>query len=149
MKYRKPNTLERLMNKTFGFFVGLGLSPSFNYLLEVTGRKSGRTYSHPVNLMELDGKKYLVATRGYAQWVRNVEAGGNKATLSKRSYRQPVLLTPVENELKPRLIKEYLDRYAVAVQRFFPVKAGSPVEAFYPLASQHPVFEVTTLTPEN
>ena len=148
MEYRKPNAVARLMNKAFGVLVGLGLSPSFNYLLEVTGRKSGRTYSHPVNLMEFDGKKYLVATRGYAHWVRNVEVRSGKATLSKRRYRQPVLLTPIDNEQKPRLIKEYLDRYAIAVQRFFPVKAGSPVEAFYPLASQYPVFEVTTLTPE-
>src|SRR5678815_2614590 len=138
MEYRKPNAFERLMNKTYGFFVGLGLSPGFNYLLEVTGRKSGRTYSHPVNLMELDGKKYLVATRGYSHWVRNVQATGGKATLVKRRHRQPVLLTPIDNEYKPRLIKEYLDRYAVAVQRFFPVKAGSPVEAFFPLASRYP-----------
>src|SRR5438552_2889966 len=31
---------------------------------EVRGRKSGRTYSTPIDLLELNGKRYLVAPRG-------------------------------------------------------------------------------------
>jgi hypothetical protein len=44
--------------------VGLGLGFSYNYLLQVRGRKTGRVYSTPIDLLELDGRKYLVAPRG-------------------------------------------------------------------------------------
>ena len=75
-EFRVATPGEQLFNRAFGFFVGLGLSPSFNYLLEVKGRKSGKIYSTPVNLHEVNGKQYLVAPRGRTQWVRNAEACG-------------------------------------------------------------------------
>ena len=49
---------------------------SYNYLLQVRGRKSGKIYSTPIDLLELNGKRFLVAPRGRAQWVRNAEAAG-------------------------------------------------------------------------
>jgi hypothetical protein len=36
----------------------------------------------------------------------------------------------------------YLDSYKSAVQRFFPVRAGSPPSAFRDIASSYPVFEL-------
>jgi hypothetical protein len=56
-----PSAGERLFNRIFGFLVGLGLAPSGFYLLEVRGRKSGKPYRTPVDLLELQGKQYLVA----------------------------------------------------------------------------------------
>jgi hypothetical protein len=47
--------------------VGAGIGPSYFYQLEVTGRKSGRTYSTPVNIVERNGKRFLVAPRGETQ----------------------------------------------------------------------------------
>ena len=35
----------------------------------------------------------------------------------------------------------YLDQFHREVQRFFSVPAGSPVEAFAPLAHRYPAFE--------
>ena len=37
---------------------------------------SGRIYSTPVDVLDRDGKRYLVAPRGYTQWVRNAIASG-------------------------------------------------------------------------
>jgi hypothetical protein len=43
---------------------------------------------------------------------------------------------------KPEILKLYLDSYRSAVQRFFPVRAGSPAESFRQIASNYPVFEL-------
>ncbi len=65
--FNPPTTLDRAFNKLFGLLVGLGLGLPHNYLLQVRGRKSGRVYSTPVDVLSRDGKRYLVAPRGYTQ----------------------------------------------------------------------------------
>ena len=52
---------------------------------------------------------------------------------------------PVVREEKPAILKGYLEEYRRTVQRFFLVRAGSPVEAFREIADRHPVFELTPL----
>ncbi len=140
-KYQAPSAFEALFNRTFGFLAGLGLAPKFIYLLEVRGRKSGKIFRCPVNLMEIGGKRILVAPRGRTQWVRNAEAA-NEIVLKRASYRQAFGLRPIADEEKVPILKEYLDRYASAVKKFFPVPPGSPVESFRPIAANYPVFEL-------
>jgi hypothetical protein len=43
---------------------------------------------------------------------------------------------------RPPILKAYLDQFRREVQRFFTVPAGSPVEAFAPLAYRYPTFEL-------
>jgi hypothetical protein len=62
--FRKPNPIDRAVNRAFGFLVGLGFGLSHNYLLQVRGRKTGRLYSTPINLLEFKDKRFLVAPRG-------------------------------------------------------------------------------------
>lgn len=62
--FREPSAVEKLFNRAFGFLVGLGLGFSYNYLLEVRGRKTGKLYSTPIDLLERNGKRYLVASGG-------------------------------------------------------------------------------------
>ena len=50
--FRAPTAGERVFNRIFGFLVGLGLGFSYNYLLQVRGRKSGKIYSTPIDLLE-------------------------------------------------------------------------------------------------
>jgi deazaflavin-dependent oxidoreductase (nitroreductase family) len=140
-QFTNPAAIDRFFNRVFGFLIRLGVGLSHNYLLEVRGRKTGRIYSTPVNLLEHGGKNYLVAPRGYTQWVRNVVASG-EASLVRGLRREEVFLRPVPDEAKPDILNDYLDRYSKTVQRYFPIQAGSPVEAFHPLASIYPVFEV-------
>jgi deazaflavin-dependent oxidoreductase (nitroreductase family) len=140
-EFRAPSAVEALFNRTLGFLVGLGIGPKFIYLLQVRGRKSGRIYSSPVNVMEIGGKQILVAPRGRAQWVRNAEAAG-EITLKRGSYRRQFGLRPIADAGKAEILKEYLDRYASAVRKFFPVPPGSAVEAFRDIAGNYPVFEL-------
>ncbi len=140
-QFSKPNAIDRVFNRAFGFLVKLGIGLKHNYLLEVRGRKSGRVYSTPVNTLVLDGKKYLVAPRGYTEWVKNALAS-QQACLVRGGAREQVRLRMIADESKPEILKAYLDRFKLSVQRFFPVPAGSPVEAFAPLAAGIPVFEI-------
>ena len=141
-EFLKPSATEQFFNRAFGFLVGLGIGPSYCYLLQVRGRKSGKLYSTPINLMEIGGKHLLVAPRGRTQWVRNAEASG-QITLKRGSYNKMFRLKQIAAPDKLPVLKEYLDRYHSAVQRYFTVRAGSPVDAFAEVAERYPVFELT------
>jgi deazaflavin-dependent oxidoreductase (nitroreductase family) len=140
-RFNQPTTVDRAINKLFGVLVGLGLGLRHNYLLQVRGRKSGRIYSTPVDVLDRDGKRYLVAPRGYTQWVRNAITSGTVSLKKGRRSEEFGVRLLSENE-KPEILKSYLDHYKLTVQRYFPVPAGSPTEAFRPLAEDYPVFEL-------
>ena len=142
--FRQPGPIERLFNRAFGFIVGLGLGLPHNYLVQVRGRKTGKLYSTPIDLLEFAGTRYLVAPRGQTQWVRNAEAAG-EVTLKKGSYRQRYRVRAVPDAEKLPLLKAYLDSFRTTVQRYFPVPAGSPAEAFASVARNYPVFELSEL----
>jgi len=144
-EFRKPGTIERWFNRLFGAVVGAGIGPSYVYQLEVTGRKSGRTYSTPVSIVDRNGKRFLVAPRGETQWVRNARASG-RISLKRGPARKTFRLQELADSAKPQILKQYLDSYRRAVQRYFPIGAGSPADAFSSIASNYPVFE---LIPDN
>lgn len=139
--FREPTPVEKIFNRTFGFIVGLGLGPSHIHLLQVRGRKSGKLYATPVDLLELNGKRYLVAPRGRTQWVRNAEAAG-EVVLKKGSQRAGFRLRALTDVEKLPILKAYLDTFKREVQRYFAVAAGSPPEAFAEIASSYPAFEL-------
>jgi deazaflavin-dependent oxidoreductase (nitroreductase family) len=140
-EFRAPTALERGFNRVFGFLVGLGLGFSHNYLLQVRGRKSGKLFSTPVDLLDLGGKRFLVAPRGRTQWVRNAEAAG-EVTLKKGRTQLRFRLRPIPDPDKPEILKAYLDNFKREVQTYFPVPAGSPAHAFAELVQNYPAFEL-------
>ena len=140
-EFRAPTALERAFNRVFGFLVGLGIGFPHNYLLEVRGRKSGKIYSTQINLLEFGGKRFLVAPRGRTQWVRNAEAAGVVA-LKKGKIKLQFQLRAIPDVEKPEILKAYLDNFKREVQRYFPVAADSPVQAFTPLLQNYPAFEL-------
>jgi deazaflavin-dependent oxidoreductase (nitroreductase family) len=139
--FRQPTAVERLFNRVFGFLVGLGIGFKHNYLLEVRGRTSGKLHTNPVDLLEMNGKRYLVAPRGNTQWVRNAQAAGEVA-LKRGSFHQTFRVVPIVDGEKAPLLKAYLERFKAEVQRYFPIAAGSDVEAFADIAADYPVFEL-------
>jgi len=142
--FLKPTPVERIFNRFVGVMIGWGIGLRHGHLLEVRGRKSGTLYSTPVDLLEMNGKSYLVCPRGRAQWVRNAEAAG-RVGLRRGSSRREFSLREVADSDKPPLLKEYLDRFKLAVQRYFPVAAGSPAAAFEPHVQRYPVFELIAI----
>jgi hypothetical protein len=86
-----PGIFARAVNRLYGRVTSLGLGPSDSYLLQTHGRKSGTTYSTPVNVLRFKGKIYLIGTRGH-QWSRNVwgrnsdaKTGANIDSVSRKS----------------------------------------------------------------
>jgi len=139
--FEQPTAMERLLNRGVGALVRLGIGPAHIHLLEVRGRKSGRVYSLPVDVLAQEGNLYLVAPRGYAQWVRNAEANG-EVTLRRGQRIEQYRLRVLADSEKPAVLRAYLDSFRREVQRFFPVPAGSPVEAFVALAPRYPAFQL-------
>ena len=139
--FRELTRVEKFLNRAMGFLVGFGLAPSHMRLLVVRGRKSGKLYTTPVDLLELNGKRYLVAPRGRTHWVRNAEAAG-EIVLKRGRTRQTFRLRAIPDSEKPPILKAYLDTFKAEVQRYFNVAAGSPPEAFAPVAQNYPAFEL-------
>src|SRR3989441_4884338 len=138
--FAAPSPVERLFNRAFGLLVGLGLGLPHNYLLEVRGRRSGRPYSTPVDVLEHGGRRFLVAGRGETQWVRNARASG-QVTLRRGLRGEACRLRPLSDAEKPEGLKAYLDRFKMTGQRYLPVPAGPPGERFGPVARGRPAFQ--------
>jgi hypothetical protein len=129
---------------TLVFLVRVGLVGGHFYVLEVRGRKSGRTISLPVDPLDLEGQRYLVCARGNSNWVRNARTAGEVA-LVRAMRRRCYAAREIPPDLRPPVLKAYLDRFAGEVQRFFPIPKGSPVESFDDLAPRYPVFALQPL----
>jgi hypothetical protein len=142
--YLQPGALDRIFGRALVFLVRIGLVRGHFYVLEVRGRTSGRTISLPVDPLDLDGQRYLVCARGNSNWVRNARTAG-EITLVRAMRRQRYAARELQPDMRPPILKAYLDRFASEVQRFFPVPKGSPVEAFNDLATRYPVFALQPL----
>jgi len=141
--FREPTPVEKFLNRVLGSLVSIGFGPAHMRLLQVRGRKSGKIYSTPVDLLEINGKHYLVAPRGRTQWVRNAEAAG-EITLKRGSDLKKFQLRPIAEAERPPILKAYLDNFRREVQQYFTVAAGSPAQDFVAIASNYPAFELLT-----
>ena len=142
--FLKPGTVDRILGHALAFLAWIGLIRGHFYVLEVRGRKSGKTISLPVDLLDLEGRRYLVCARGGSNWVRNARAAG-EVVLARAMRRRRYAVRELPPSMRPPVLKAYLDRFVSEVQRFFPVPKGSAVEAFNDLAPRYPVFELQPL----
>ena len=129
----------RALNTVVRPLARAGLVPR-TYVLTVVGRRSGRRYSVPVQLVEQDGGRFLVAPYGEREWVKNARAAGEvELTRALRTTRHRV------EELGPAeaapVLREYL-RSTPIVKAYFDASAEDPDEAFAAEASRHPVFRL-------
>jgi deazaflavin-dependent oxidoreductase (nitroreductase family) len=140
-----PSLVARAVNRFYGWLTSLGLGPSYSFQLQIEGRKTGKLYSTPVNVLRYREQLYLVGTRGHTQWSRNALVA-NKITLKRGRISIRFRLRAVTDAEKPEILQAYLTRFSWMVGRFFPVPPASPVAEFAPIAARYPVFE---LLPEN
>ena len=134
--------LRRLGNRLIAPLARLGLAGRRTHVLTVTGRKSGRRYSTPVQLVFLDGERWLVAPYGAVGWVKNARAAGAvELTRARRTER--VRIEEVAPDEAAPVLREYV-RDTPIVRPFFDAEPDAPLEAFAAEASRHPVFRLTT-----
>src|SRR5262245_61478305 len=117
-RYVAPSRSDRLFNGLVGWLVRHGVSLAGARVLAVRGRTSGQVRTTVVNLLELDGERYLVAPRGQAQWVRNVRAAG-EAELRVGRRTEAVRAVELADDEKLPVLRAYLDRWGWEVGRFF------------------------------
>jgi deazaflavin-dependent oxidoreductase (nitroreductase family) len=145
--YQAPTRIDKVFNRIVAFATRLGLSVWGSRILRVQGRKSGRWYATPVNVLVLDGDRYLVAPRGETQWVRNLRvAGRGELVLGRRV--EPFVARELGPEESVPLLRAYLRRWRFEVGRFFGgVSPDAPDEELGRIAPEHPVFRITSAAP--
>ena len=80
--YREPGWFTKnVFNRAVAGLTRMGVSVLGSRVLRVKGRKTGEPRTTPVNLLTVDGTRYLVAARGETQWVRNLRAAGGRGEL--------------------------------------------------------------------
>jgi deazaflavin-dependent oxidoreductase (nitroreductase family) len=143
--YRAPTWVDRkVVNPLIGGLTRLGLSFWGSRVLEVVGRTSGEPRRVPVNPLTHAGGRYLVAPRGHTQWVRNLRAAG-EGDLLLGARREHFRAAEVPDDEKEPILRAYLRRWKWEVGQFFDgVGPDSPAEEFARIASDHPVFRITT-----
>ena len=131
-----------VFNRIIAALTGSGVSILGSRVLEVEGRSSGQPRRTPVNLLDFDGERYLVAPRGETQWVRNLRAiGTGELRLGRRAegFRGREL---TDDEKVP-VLRAYLKRWKAEVGVFFEgVGPDSSDDQIRAIAPKHPAFEV-------
>lgn len=133
-------TWRKLVNLIIRALLRLDMSPPHTYLLTVRGRKTGRSYSTPVTLVEHERQRWLVAPYGEVGWVRNARAAG-QVTLQRGRRSEIVKVQELPAEEAAPVLKTYLAQVPV-VRPFFDVTVHSDLRDFALEAPRHPVFRI-------
>lgn len=143
-RYVKPGLPDRVFNGAIAALTWLGVSVYGSRILAVRGRKTGEWRTVPVNLLEYEGRRYLVAPRGETQWVRNLRAGGT-GELRVGRRRESFRAVELPDADKPALLRAYLRKWAFEVKVFFEgVGADAPEGDLRRIAPGYPVFRIET-----
>ena len=140
---KRPGWLTRnVFNRLVAGFTRLGVSLFGSRVLEVRGRTTGVPRRTPVNLLELDGQRYLVAPRGDTQWARNLRASG-EGRLLVGPRGESFTAVELGDEEKPPVLRAYLKRWKFEVGMFFDgVGPDSSEDELRQAAPRHPVFRL-------
>jgi len=142
-RYVKPGWFtHHVFNRVVALLTRAGLSVWGSRELRVRGRTSGEWRTTPVNLLTLEGTRYLVAPRGQTQWVRNLRvAGTGELRVGRRT--ETFRATEVVDAEKTPILRAYLERWKAEVGAFFDgVSATSSDDELLRIAPDHPVFQL-------
>lgn len=141
---QRPGRIAKVLNRLNALVGASGITGNYVVALEVVGRKSGRVISFPLVVAEVNGERYLVSMLGdNTQWVQNVRAAGGKAVL-RSGGREEVQLQELPVDQRAPILKAYLQR-ADGARPHIPIDKDAPLAAFEQIATDYPVFQVTSL----
>jgi deazaflavin-dependent oxidoreductase (nitroreductase family) len=116
-------------------------------LLTLRGRKSGKLRTTPVGLMEHEGHRYLIATFGEVNWVRNLRVA-RKAQIGKGRHRETVAANELAADQAASVFKQVFAPYLSSRMMSSFLKMGydltpeSTSEDYLKEAHRHPAFEL-------
>ena len=142
-RYERPGWFTKnVFNRVVALLTRAGVSVWGSRVLEVRGRKTGEPRRTPVNLLTVDGSRYLVAPRGHTQWVRNLRARGEGRLLLGRRVEE-FTAEEIADDDKPRILRPYLKRWKWEVGAFFGgVGPDASDDELRRIAPDHPIFRV-------
>jgi deazaflavin-dependent oxidoreductase (nitroreductase family) len=140
---KKPDWFTRnVLNRVVAWVTRRGLSVWGSRVLAVRGRKTGEWRQTPVNVLTIEGQRYLVAPRGHVQWTHNMRAAGGGRLILGRKVEE-FTATEVADDDKPEVLRAYLKRWKAEVGVFFGgVGPDSTDEQLRDIAPRHPVFRI-------
>jgi deazaflavin-dependent oxidoreductase (nitroreductase family) len=138
--------ITRVANGIFSVMTRRGRGANYRYILTVEGRKSGVAKSTPVDVMEVDGQRWLVAPYGEVNWVKNARASG-QVELSRGGTSSRWKAEEVRGLEAVPAIRRYITSVPVTAA-YWEVEADSPDEAVSAASEQHPVFRLAPLPTE-
>jgi deazaflavin-dependent oxidoreductase (nitroreductase family) len=133
--YLKPPLMQRVVGNRMSVLFG----PSVISKLTVRGRRSGRSHTTPVAVLEHDGERYLVSYRGASDWALNLEAS-HTARLTQRANVEDIDVSEVPVAERALLLDVYRDRYGKMPT------VGRVLRAL-PDPADHPIFRITASHP--
>ena len=149
----RVNTFVRINNTMTTSLLRLGIKMWSFSLLTVRGRKSGKPIVTPVAIFVQNQKRYLVATYGVVNWVRNLRAAGGEATLTRRRHSEKIRAIELEKDTAALVFREALRSgppgvpavifrvyRALLVLPYLNVTENASLEDFEREVLTHPVF---------
>jgi deazaflavin-dependent oxidoreductase (nitroreductase family) len=138
----RPHRLAKVINRVGAIQAASGIAvPKRLVTLEVPGRRTGRTVSFPLVVVDHDGERYLVSMLGpQANWVANVRSAQGRAVL-KHGRREAVRLEEVEVGARAPILRRYV-ALAPGARAHVPVDPHAPLAEFEKVAAQYPVFRI-------
>ncbi len=134
----------RVQNAVLSAAIRLGIAPKGMRLVAVKGRTTGELRETPIDPIELDGKRWLVAPFGEVNWVRNARKAG-KVRLSRGREVEYLQVREAQPRESAPVLRAYLKRGYT--RDYFDAGANSPLADFEAEANKHPVFMVLGPTP--
>jgi deazaflavin-dependent oxidoreductase (nitroreductase family) len=129
----------RLQNEILSAAIRLGIAPKGMHLVAVKGRATGELRETPIEPVDMDGKRWLVAPFGEVNWVRNARKAGQVRLRRGRTMEYLQVREADPRESAP-VLRAYLKRGYTG--DYFDAGPNSPLADFEAEAPKHPVFMV-------
>jgi deazaflavin-dependent oxidoreductase (nitroreductase family) len=138
-EYRRGRATSAI-NWWFQTLTRLGVGASYRHILTVPGRRTGQPRSTPVDVIELNGHRWLVAGYGPANWVLNARASG-EVTLSRGGQTERYKIAEAATQDAVPVLRKYIDEIRVTRPYFdaTPSSSDAGVAAELP---RHPVLRL-------
>jgi deazaflavin-dependent oxidoreductase (nitroreductase family) len=153
----------RLFNPPARWMISAGIPTGApNVLLTVRGRRSGKSRTVPLGMLELEGAWFVQACYGETGWVANLRADGEATVTHPGGRRVPVQaieLSPDEagpvlrRALQPfrrsRVFRAMLGRHArgpAAILWAFRIRLDDTLEEYTATARRFPLFELRPMS---
>ena len=135
---------ERAMSVAFRSLTRAGIGARYRYVLTVRERKSGKSYSTPVDVMDVAGDRWLVAPYGEVNWVRNARAA-DMADLARGGVTEHFGIEEATTAQAVPVIREYI-RYVPVTRSYWECGAESTDDEIVGQVPSHPVFRLVQVS---